>query len=239
MSFAMPMRDRHPTPLWPLPLAAALLLLVATHLALWLSIRDGYIPACVPYWEGCASISRAARHGLGNHLFRLLVIPCALLHAATWWLAERWLRVRGENAAMRWMRALGLFSASALAIYATFLGTDGEVYGFLRRYGVTVYFGLGFIAQLLLMRRARGLRRLPPALLTGMAALCMAMLGLGVGNVIAGALVADDSLRDRIENALEWQLGLLLVGWHLLLARGWWGDRFGLCLYREREEDPL
>lgn len=229
---AKQMGNRRTTPLWPLPLTAALLLLVATHLALWLSIQAGHVPACVPYWEGCTSISRAARHGLGNHLFRLLVIPCALLHGATWWLARHWLRERG-NAATLWMQALGLFSASALAIYATFLGTEGEVYGFLRRYGVTVYFGFGFLAQLLLMRRARALGRLSPALLAGMAALCVAMLGLGVGNVIAGALVADDVMRDRIENALEWQLGLLLVGWHLLLARGWWRDRFGLRLYRE------
>jgi hypothetical protein len=135
------------------------------------------------------------------------------------------------------MLALGLFSASALAIYATFLGTEGEVYGFLRRYGVTVYFGFGFLAQLLLMRRARMLRLMPPATLKAMAVLCLAMLGLGVGNVVAGALVADDALRDRIENALEWQLGLLLVGWHLLLARGWWRARFGLRLYRG--EEPL
>ena len=233
----MAMRERGFTPLWPLPLTAALLLLAATHLALWLSIQAGHVPACVPYWEGCTSISRAARHGLGNHLFRLLVIPCAVLHGATWWLAGRWLRNDDGNAATYWMLALGLFSASALAIYATFLGTDGEVYGFLRRYGVTVYFGFGFLAQLLLMRRARVLRRMPPVLLTGMALVCVAMLGLGVGNVIAGALVVEDSLRDRIENALEWQLGLLLVGWHLLLARGWWREQFGLRLYRG--EEPL
>lgn len=233
----MAMRERGFTPLWPLPLTAALLLLAATHLALWLSIQAGHVPACVPYWEGCTSISRAARHGLGNHLFRLLVIPCAVLHGATWWLAGRWLRNDDGNAATYWMLALGLFSASALAIYATFLGTGGEVYGFLRRYGVTVYFGFGFLAQLLLMRRARVLRRMPSMLLTGMALVCVAMLGLGVGNVIAGALIAEDSLRDRIENALEWQLGLLLVGWHLLLARGWWRERFGLRLYRG--EEPL
>ncbi|WP_141453111.1 hypothetical protein [Pseudoxanthomonas sp. z9] len=231
----MSMRERGFIPLWPLPLAAALLLLVATHLALWLSIQAGYVPACVPYWEGCTSISRAARHGLGNHLFRLLVIPCAVLHGASWWVAGRWLRDDEGRASRWWMLVLGLFSASALAIYATFLGTEGEVYGFLRRYGVTVYFGFGFLAQLLLMRWARALRRMSPALLKAMAVLCVAMLGLGVGNVVASALVADDSLRDRVENALEWQLGLLLVGWHLLLARGWWRARFGLRLYREGE----
>ena len=42
-------------PLWPLPLLAALLPLFVTHLAWWLSIRDGYIPLCNPYWDGLHS----------------------------------------------------------------------------------------------------------------------------------------------------------------------------------------
>ena len=70
-------------PLWPLPLAIAALFTVAAHVALWLSIRDGYVEACVPVLEGCASISRAARHGLGNHVFRLMVLPCAMLQRAS------------------------------------------------------------------------------------------------------------------------------------------------------------
>ena len=43
-------------------------------------------------WEGCTSISRAARHGLGNHVFRLLMLPCAMLVALHWWSSARWLR---------------------------------------------------------------------------------------------------------------------------------------------------
>ena len=71
-------------PLWPLPLLIAVLFLVAAHAAYLLSIQAGHVPACMPYMEGCVSISRAARHGLGNHLFRMLVIPCAVLHALVW-----------------------------------------------------------------------------------------------------------------------------------------------------------
>ena len=48
-------------PLWVFPLAIALVMLLAAHLAWWLSLRAGYIEACNPYWEGCTSISRAAR----------------------------------------------------------------------------------------------------------------------------------------------------------------------------------
>ena len=82
---------RSAIPLWPLPLAVAVVLVVATHLAWLLSVQAGHIPFCVPYIEGCTSISRAARHGLGNHLFRLMVLPCALLVFLHWWLAGRWL----------------------------------------------------------------------------------------------------------------------------------------------------
>jgi hypothetical protein len=209
-------------PLWPLPLLIALLFLVAAHAAYLLSIQAGHVPACVPYLEGCVSISRAARHGLGNHLFRLLVIPCAVLHALVWLLAHRWLR------GGRWMVVLGVVSAIALAVYATFLGTEGEAYRFLRRYGVVVYFGFGYLAQLALMRRATRTGELPAGVIATQAWIAAAMLGLGLANVVAGLAVADPAARDRWENVFEWWLGLLMVGWYAVLACGW--KRHGLAL---------
>lgn len=207
-------------PLWPLPVAIAVSFTVAAHVALWLSVRDGWVEACIPYLEGCTSISRAARHGLGNHVFRLLVLPCALLVGLHWWLSARWLG-RGHRD-IAW---LGAVAAAALAVYATFLGTDGEAYRFLRRYGVVCFFGFGYLAQLRFLRGARGDARGGArggarivAAMVGVSAL---MLLLGIGNVAAGALVADAGLKDRIENVLEWQLGLLLAAWYLLHA-GWW-----------------
>lgn len=202
-------------PLWPLPLLIALLFLVAAHAAYLLSIQAGHVPACVPYLEGCVSISRAARHGVGNHLFRLLVMPCAVLHALVWLLAHRWLR------GGRRMVVLGVVSAIALAVYATFLGTDGETYRFLRRYGVVVYFGFGYLAQLALMRRASRTDALPARVITWMSWIAAAMLGLGIANVVAGLVVADASAKDRWENVFEWWLGLLMVGWYAVLAMGW------------------
>jgi len=220
--------------LWPLPLCIALLFLFAVHLAWWLSVLDGHIPACNPYWEGCTSVSRAARHGLGNHLFRLAVLPCALLHALNWWLAACWFR--DSERAMPLNRgilfALGTISALALALYATFLGTEGEAYRFLRRYGVVLYFGCGFLAQLLFMQLAMRSGRLRGGLARGMQGICVAMLALGVTNVAASAFVADADLRDRIENVLEWQLGLLLVGWFVLQALCWRRDGYALMLMR-------
>ena len=42
-------------------LAIALVMGVAVHLAWWLSLQGGHVEACNPYWDGCTSISRAAR----------------------------------------------------------------------------------------------------------------------------------------------------------------------------------
>lgn len=208
-----------PLPLWPLPLAIAVALAVAAHLAWWLATRDGWVPACIPYLDGCTSISRAARHGLANHLFRLLVLPCALLVALHWWSSARWLRAHGaRGTAVLWA---GVVAGIALAVYATFLGTDGGAYRFLRRYGVVVFFGAGFLAQLWFVRGALAAGALDRMSRFALPGVCIAMLALGVVHVVAAAWIGGSALQDRLENALEWQLGLLLAGWYLLHARLW------------------
>lgn len=224
--------QRDGLPLWPLPFAVALLLTVAVHLAWWLSVRAGYVPPCLPYLEGCTSISRAARHGLGNHLFRLLVLPCTALLALHWWASARWLSLQGAGRGVAWLPWLGLAAAVALAVYATFLGTDGAAYRFMRRYGVVGYFGASYLAQLLFLRLAARAGQPPPRLRRAMLATCLLMLVPGLGSVAASATIADPALKDRFENALEWQLGVLLVGWYLLQARLWWrsGYRLGFAL---------
>lgn len=203
--------------LWPLPLLCALLPVLAVHLAWWLSVRDGYVPGCLPYLDGCTSISRAARHGLGNEVFRFVMLPCATLQALLWFAAGRWFRRRGWRGAavLPW---LGLTAALFLMLYATFLGTEGEVYRLLRRYGVTVYFGATFLAQALVLRALHPGAR-------GMLVVCAGMLLLGVASTVASATVTDPGFKDRVENFLEWHLGVLLTAWFLLLAGKWRRER--------------
>ena len=210
---------RHDIPLWLLPLTVALVFLLGTNAAWALSVHAGIVPGCIPYLEGCTSISRAAREGLGNHLFRLLMLPNALAIGLHWWLSARWLSATGARG--RTVLGAGLVAAVALAVYVTFLGTEGEVYRFLRRYGVVVYFGFGYLAQLALMRRAARLHALPTEVIAWMSWIAVAMLALGVANVVAGTLVTDPEEKDRWENIFEWWLGLLMVGWYAVLACGW------------------
>lgn len=216
-------------PLWWLPLLCAIVPFLATHLAWWLSLEAGHIPHCIPYIEGCTSISRAARHGLGNHLFRMLMLPTALLQALFWLSAAAWLghAVPHRRVAARIIAALGCAAALALAVYATFLGSEGAAYEWMRRYGINFYFGLGFIAQLLLIRALPDLG-LPRPRQRLAVAISLGMLLLGVGNLIARYTVPERTLRDAIENALEWNLGLLLTAWFLFAA--WTFARARLCI---------
>lgn len=71
-------------PLWPLPLVAGLLPALAAALAFVVAAQQGLVPGCNPFVDGCVSISRAARQGLPNHLFRVLVLPAAVLQALAW-----------------------------------------------------------------------------------------------------------------------------------------------------------
>lgn len=206
--------------LWLLPLVAGLLPALASLLALMLALHAGLVPACNPFIEGCVSISRAARHELPNHLFRALVLPAAVLQALVWWLQARALRLAAPRAMRRSATALavlGVAAGVALVLYGSFLGTEGVVYRWLRRYGTVVYFGGTCLAMLLTGRalqrlHALGALHLPRLHERALLALFGAIVLLGLGNALAGAW-ASDALQDRIENATEWwgALGMTLA----------------------------
>jgi len=222
-------------PLWPLAALAGLLPLVATLVAWALSVRLELVPGCNPFWDGCTSISRAARHALPNHLFQLLMLPAATLQGAVWLLTAHWLaREQGPQAGLRALAVLGLVAAAALVLYATFLGTDGRAYRLLRHYGTAMYFGFTCICMLLLgsaLQRLRALwpGRLPRWLVHAHVAMACALVGLGVVNAIVAALMSD-AVKGRMENVTEWWGALLFVLCFWALAAVWWRLRVRLRL---------
>lgn len=225
--------------LWPLALIAGLLPAAAALIAWSLAVHEGLAPSCNPFVEGCVSISRAARHGLPNHVFRALVLPAAVLQALAWLLQARALSLTAPAPMRRSALVLGVLGVAcgvALVLYGSFLGTEGATYRWLRRYGTVVYFGGTCLAMLVLGRalqrlHALGALHLPRAHERVLLGLFGAIVLLGVGNTL-GAAWADDALRDRIENATEWwgSLGLTLT--FLVLADLWrrWGLRGTLNL---------
>ncbi|MEO8653834.1 MAG: hypothetical protein ABI409_06900 [Ramlibacter sp.] len=230
-----------PHPLWAIPLAAGLLPAVAVFVALHLSVRQEFIPACNPFFEGCVSISAAARHGLPNHIFRALVVPAAALQGLTWMLCSGWLR-SVEAAGGRQVRALpwlGMFAALFLVLYGTFLGTEGQAYRWMRHYGVVFYFGLTCICMVIsaghLFRLAGPASiPLPMRFERVLVGLCMVLVGLGLASAFSPLYAPDDRTRDRIGNALEWNGALIFTLFFLSLAWLWHATGFSAKLTAER-----
>jgi hypothetical protein len=220
-------------PLWPLPLVAGVLPALAAPIAFAISVEHQLIPACNPFVEGCASVSRAARHGLANYLFRAMVMPAAVLQALTWWLVAAWL-LRLQALTARRARSHGATGVAAgliLIVYASFLGTDGEIYRWLRRYGIVFYFGFTVICMLLVAGGARArtwqTARWAPATLL---ALCAALPALGLINAFAPLYLPRETARDAIENITEWWAGAVFSVFFVVLARLWALTRFGARL---------
>jgi len=209
--------------LWPLPLLAGLLPLVATVVAYLLSIRLGLAPACNPFVDGCVSISRAARHDLPNILFRALLLPAAVLQAMCWLLCPGWLRTLGA-APGRWLRVLPVLGVAAgvfLVLYGSFLGTEGVGYRWMRRYGVVFYFGLTCIGILVvgdqMQRRLRGLQLAGRLVL----ALCTLLPLLGLAHVLLPLALPGAVAKDALENITEWWAGAIFTAFFFVLAYAW------------------
>ena len=229
-------RDDDPrpaSPLWALPLVAGLLPAIASLTALWLSIELGLIPPCNPLLDGCVSISRAGRHDLPNHIFRLLVLPAGVLQGMTWMLCAAWLKgidteTRRLLHILPW---LGVLAALFLILYGTFLGTEGQAYRWMRHYGVIFYFGFTYLCMVIssgaLWRLAHaGLMALPARLDLLLPGLCAVTLVVGLMSAFAPLFLDSEDLKDRVGNIFEWYAALSFTLFFLALAWLWRRTRF-------------
>lgn len=229
---AEPQWPTAPTPLFAFGLVLALWPVLVVHGCYLLSLAEGHVPLCLPYWDGCTSISRAGRHGWAFFLFKAGMLPYAAALAAYWWICQRWLQALGDAGSAA-MLAAGLTGALFLVIYATFLGSDGAFYQWLRRSGIHVYFSMTFLAQALLLlslgrlRAGRG-ANWPRWLLPLQRATVLGVVALGLGFVIVGRWL--DVERDRLENAIEWLAALTMQINLLLSVFGWRASGLGLTL---------
>ncbi len=197
---------------------AAAVSLLTIHLSFLVSVSQGYIDGCSPYWSDCSSISRSGRHGLAYFIFKGGMLPAALLLGLFWQLNRLWLgSLAADSAAGRYLPAVGWTASLALLIYTLALGHSGDTFYLLRRFGVVTFLGLSLIAFALL---AGALRRSPlkwHGSLLGRGS--AAILGLALISLVLDALLGDDY--EQLENAFEWWLVLLLLVQLLWVARLW------------------
>jgi len=217
-----------------LPLVTGLLPIVAIHASLVLAINAGAIPACIPYFDGCASISATGRYEPAVFLFKPAMSAEAILLVFYWLLNVAWLKELSRSAGTRMgmvapiISALGIVSAFALLLYVTFLGTQAPFYEFMRRFGIYAYFLFAVIAQLMLASQALRLsKQLNFATLAKISRaqlwLATAPFLLGILNLVLKSMLDD---ADAEENVIEWISAMLMQIYIALTYYAWTNTRF-------------
>ncbi|MBF2755448.1 MAG: hypothetical protein ISN29_09365 [Gammaproteobacteria bacterium AqS3] len=193
-----------------IPLAAlAHSIWIGSLLGIWgalvIANASGAIEPCMPFWDGCASISKVGRSWPAIVWFKVVSVACIVCLVLFWMRTAEQLKRGG-------LAVLGLIAGGFLLIYIIALGIDGTLYRWMRRFGIYFFFVGLLIAQCwttrLLHRRGCGSRSLN--------ACAIGILAVGFSALPAFALVEDD---DWLENLFEWWLALLMYGWFGLLAR--------------------
>jgi len=211
-----------------LPLLTGLLPVVAVHASYAISIAAGRVPGCLPYVDGCTSISATGRYPPASYLFKALMLPEAVLLALYWLYAVAWLRVLDEASGNRGRPAvhvavLGLSGAAALIVYVTFLGTQEAFYEFMRRFGIYLFFLSTVLAQVALSLRSRDYARAvaDPVLsriMNAQLAITTVPFLTGVLNLVLKGVLED---ADRAENVIEWVVVLFMQAWFVLAWLAW------------------
>ena len=200
----------------------ALAPIVGINLAYWVGVQFDNLPACIPYIDGCTSISSTGRYPPGDRLFRAVMLPQSVFLAVSWYFTALWLHTVRPDARRSSTTALvaGLVGALALIVYVSYLGSNDPFYEIMRRYGIYVYYVATAIAQIAvsLALPASRLRRI-------MLGIMVTPFVLGLANFVQKAVLPEP---DNIENVIEWIVSLLMQLWFVALWVAW--RRSGLTL---------
>ena len=207
-----------------LPLYTGIAPVVAVTVAYWLGVSNDVLPACMPLFDGCTSISATGRYPPGNFLFRAIMLPQAVVLALLWYLSAGWLdALTRTECSNKLLLVSGLLGALALVLYVTFLGTTLPFYEVMRRFGIYFYFLGTAVAQVMLAvallkaaprARAAKLRRYSLIMLW----MCGLPFALGILNLVLKATLDN---ADFMENRIEWISALLMQGYFLVLYLAW------------------
>ena len=189
--------------------------LLASNGAFLLSAGQGLISWCMPYIDGCTTISNAGRSGDTIFYYRALVFPYSVLLVLFWLNCKKWLDFLGGHrtkAALSTMW-LGVVGSLGLLLYIDYLGTTGEINSLMRRMGAALYFILIPVAQsLLLYQHYKILRNKPDVLLNTKVlqyqlVIVLLMLFIAVASIF---IVVTGNDTSEIENIVEWNFSLLV-----------------------------
>ncbi|RDX36469.1 hypothetical protein DZA50_04735 [Kangiella sp. HD9-110m-PIT-SAG07] len=154
-------------------------------------------------------------------------MPTAALLVLFWYLQSISLQ-KITHKQHRTIFILGGIGALFLILYVNFLGTEGDFYQFMRRYGITFYFALTVLAQMLsirsLQKARQSLDRQSQKYLKIQFIFMILYWCLGIANVIIKA--TGVSWADQAENIIEWHFALYMSLYFGLTAMMWKRNNF-------------
>ncbi len=158
-------------------------------------------------------------------IFLLGMVPAAILSMQLWLQGEAWFARDPSRQTSMALALTGALASVCLLVYVTTLGIPGDVYRLFRKFGVLLYFGCTFIAQLLLVRQLQKLAAEKnssdlSALADTLLKLCVMILLCGIV-IVPISLIEDPVRQKQIENIVEWNYALFLHIYYFVLYPAW------------------
>ena len=114
------------------------------------SVQFNLVESCIPFFEGCTSISRVGRNFPVKIFFKPMMYLYAIFLFLYWY---RFLeKLKNFEVKEKKYYLLAFFSVVFLILYITFLG-EGKIYNFFRRVGIYIYIFLIVISQFLISKK--------------------------------------------------------------------------------------
>ena len=218
-----------------LPLFIGLVPLIGVHAAYLIAVDYGYLQLCIPYLDGCTSISGTGRYPPASFLFKAVEMGMAVALPVFWYFSVKWLKAldpRWHHHAVWSIFVSGAVGALALIVYVTFLGTKEPFYEFMRRFGIYFYFLGTVLAQLFLAVSFRGIcknlhDRALSRMATTMLVLCLMPFAFGLLNLAQKSVLPYETA-DALENSIEWLASLMMQAYFVVVFFAW--RRTGLAV---------
>ena len=114
------------------------------------SVQLNLVESCMPFFEGCTSISRAGRNFPVKIFFKPMMYLYAIFLFLYWYKFLE--KLKNFEVKEKKFYLFAFFSVIFLILYITFLG-EGKFYNFFRRVGIYIYIFLIVISQFLISKK--------------------------------------------------------------------------------------
>lgn len=211
------------------PLWAALVPLITINVTYLIAADLEHVRSCIPYLQGCTSVSSTGRELPESLVFKAGFLPTALVLTFFWHFSASFLASVGQaSAKLHTLRVLGVITGIALTTYALTLGVNDGIFPELRRAGIVGFTLCTFLAEVLFWMWYAPLRN--DATRRIWLALIVLSLALPMLDVVSEIAKWAGAPRKPTNNTIAWNAFVVTSVYYAVVARLWWLHGFGYQL---------